>query len=102
MVECMIGGNCLYASLKSQHFAVGDFNWHLMLPTNAPVSPLMYSAVVATRYITIICAESRHMDHRHLCYGGRSRSPIRASKQCSGMQGGIRREQVALTLLAAC
>ena len=33
--------------------AVGDFNWHLMLPTSARVSPLTYSAVVATRYVAL-------------------------------------------------
>ena len=36
--------------------AVGDFNWHLMLPTSARVSPLTYSAVVATRYVAL-CAQ---------------------------------------------
>ena len=33
--------------------AVGDFNWHLMLPTSARVSPLTYSAVVATRFVAL-------------------------------------------------
>ena len=28
-------------------------NWHLMLPTSARVSPLTYSAVVATRYVEL-------------------------------------------------
>ena len=34
--------------------ALGEVhNWHLMLPTSATVSPLTYSAVVATRYVEL-------------------------------------------------
>ena len=56
--------------------AVGDFNWHLMLPTRARVSPLTYSAIVATRYVAL-CSKSREMDHRHVCTRGLQRSAIR-------------------------
>ena len=53
--------------------AVGDHKWHLMLPTSARVSPITYSAVLATRYGAVLQTGSEVVQ-RHFRHGWTQRA----------------------------
>ena len=74
---------------------VGNFNWHLILPTNARVSPLTYSAVVATRYVEL-CAKKEGKWTIGTFAEGATLIFHLAFTQCYGMQDGAKEELVAL------
>ena len=72
--DCFFQATMAETNLESAG-AVGDHCWHLMLRTSARVSPLTYSAVVATRYVDLCQKRQRLWCIGTFARGGKSNLP---------------------------